>query len=141
MSENNLLSSDNFQARVSSVLNRNVKEFGKKYLFDGREDTCWNSEQGTPQWIQVSFPDSNKTISELHLMFQGGFAGKNCSIEVGQSDQKELKKCHDFYPEDTNKLQKFKLPEPVAGQVFKIVFPDSTDFFGRITVYQMKLIS
>ena len=31
--------------RVSSVLNRDVKQFGKKYMFDSNEETCWNSDQ------------------------------------------------------------------------------------------------
>lgn len=31
--------------RVSSVLNRDVKQFGKKHLFDDDEETCWNSDQ------------------------------------------------------------------------------------------------
>ena len=31
--------------RVSSVLNRDVKQFGKKFLLDGQDDTCWNSDQ------------------------------------------------------------------------------------------------
>ena len=31
--------------RVSSVLNRDVKQFGKKYMFDDNEETCWNSDQ------------------------------------------------------------------------------------------------
>lgn len=31
--------------RVSSVLNRDVKQFGKKYMFDTNEETCWNSDQ------------------------------------------------------------------------------------------------
>ena len=30
---------------VSSVLNRDTREFGKKNLFDGCEETCWNSDQ------------------------------------------------------------------------------------------------
>ncbi|CAG04859.1 unnamed protein product [Tetraodon nigroviridis] len=30
---------------VSSVLNRDVKQYGKKYLFDCNEETCWNSDQ------------------------------------------------------------------------------------------------
>uniref|UniRef100_A0A8U7NF03 Nuclear receptor 2C2 associated protein n=1 Tax=Corvus moneduloides TaxID=1196302 RepID=A0A8U7NF03_CORMO len=30
---------------VSSVLNRDVKQFGKQHLFDGSEETCWNSDQ------------------------------------------------------------------------------------------------
>ena len=48
-----ILNPKEFRVKVSSVLNRNVKEFGKQFLFDGREDTCWNSDQGTPQLIQV----------------------------------------------------------------------------------------
>ncbi len=32
-------------ARVSSVLNRDVRHFGKKFMFDGDEETCWNSDQ------------------------------------------------------------------------------------------------
>lgn len=31
--------------RVSSVLNRDVKQFGKKFMFDNDEETCWNSDQ------------------------------------------------------------------------------------------------
>ena len=30
---------------MSSTLNRDTKQFGKKFLFDGREETCWNSDQ------------------------------------------------------------------------------------------------
>jgi len=30
--------------RVSSVLNRNTKAFGKQHLFDGSDETCWNSD-------------------------------------------------------------------------------------------------
>lgn len=137
----NLLSSDDFQCRVSSVLNRNVKEFGKKYLFDGREDTCWNSDQGSPQWIQITFEEV-KTISEIKLMFQGGFAGKNCHLEVSENDNgNDLKKCSDLYPDDSNKLQTFHLQPKVSGKVFRLVFNDSTDFFGRVTIYQFKMIS
>lgn len=33
--------------RVSSVLNRDVKQFGKKFMFDSNEETCWNSDQVT----------------------------------------------------------------------------------------------
>lgn len=31
--------------RVSSTLNNDVKQFGKKYLMDGKDDTCWNSDE------------------------------------------------------------------------------------------------
>lgn len=135
----NLLDKANFVSKVSSVLNRNVKEFGKKFLFDGREDTCWNSDQGTPQWILIDFQDSAEPVGEIQLMFQGGFVGKECHLEVSQ-DGDTFDKVFEFFPEDINKLQKFTLPQVVNGRAFKVVFPQSTDFFGRITVYQLKLI-
>ena len=31
--------------RVSSVLNRDVRQFGKSFMFDGDDETCWNSDQ------------------------------------------------------------------------------------------------
>jgi len=31
--------------RVSSVLNHDKKQFGKSQMFDGKEDTCWNSDE------------------------------------------------------------------------------------------------
>ena len=74
-------------------------------------------------------------------MFQGGFAGKTCWLEKLSAESDDYEKVADLYPEDINKLQKFPLPSPVRARAFKVVFADSTDFFGRITVYQMKLIA
>ena len=131
--------------KVSTVLNRQVREYGKMFMFDGREDTCWNSDQGSPQWIRLEF-DSEVEVAQVEFMFQGGFAGKTCWLEAGSSStsassDSDLNKVTDFYPEDINKLQKFPLPSPVKAKAFRVVFADSTDFFGRITVYQMKLIA
>jgi hypothetical protein len=70
-------------------------------------------------------------------MFQGGFAGKTCWLEVS-SQGSGFEKHQDFYPEDSNKFQVFQL-NPVTCKSAKIVFADSTDFYGRITVYQLRL--
>jgi hypothetical protein len=87
-------------------------------------------------WFQVDF-DSPRTVSEVQLMFQGGFAGKNCRILIsGQGP--EFKDHAEFYPEDSNKLQLFPV-DPVTCSSLKIVFGESTDFYGRITVYQLRL--
>jgi len=52
-------------------LNKNSKEFGKQYMFDGSEETCWNSHQGSPQFVIFDF---NSTVeirqiknTEMHL--------------------------------------------------------------------------
>ena len=76
--ENNI---EDLDIKVSSVLNRQVSEYGKNFMFDGREDTCWNSDQGTPQWVRITF-DSTKYITKLQLMFQGGFVGNREEREV-----------------------------------------------------------
>lgn len=129
-----------FECRVSSVLNRNAKEFGKKHLFDGQADTCYNSDQGTPQWISINFGSAERSASEVRIQFQGGFAGKNCWVEVSKSGSAEdLVERQAFFPEDTNKLQSFALVPPVTGKLFKFVFGESTDLFGRITIYRFEL--
>ncbi|CAH2293431.1 nuclear receptor 2C2-associated [Pelobates cultripes] len=90
-------------SRVSSVLQRDVKQFGKQFLFDNKEETCWNSDQGSSQWITLEFPH-NVLVSQLHIQFQGGFSSKTCILEGCQKDE-EFVKIADFYPEDTNALQ------------------------------------
>ncbi|CAG2176134.1 unnamed protein product, partial [Oppiella nova] len=41
---NDVLTSGN-TGDMSSVLNKDVKQFGKQFLIDGKEDTSWNSDQ------------------------------------------------------------------------------------------------
>ncbi|KAJ8387758.1 hypothetical protein AAFF_G00150590 [Aldrovandia affinis] len=90
-------------SRVSSVLHRDVRQFGKKYMFDSNEETCWNSDQGGSQWVVLEFPQPVR-VSEVKLEFQGGFSGKTCRLE-GCMKEGEFKKFSDFYPENNNSLQ------------------------------------
>ncbi|XP_017556857.1 nuclear receptor 2C2-associated protein [Pygocentrus nattereri] len=128
----------NTQSRVSSVLNRDVKQFGKKFMFDSNEETCWNSDQGDQQWVLLEFPVLVK-VSELRLQFQGGFSGKSCKLE-GCSKEANLEHIVDFYPEDNNSLQSFPIQDAPLMQKLKIVFESSTDFFGRIIVYSLDVL-
>ncbi|XP_049788273.1 nuclear receptor 2C2-associated protein [Schistocerca cancellata] len=131
------LSPSQLQCRVSSVLNRDVKLYGKKHIFDGNDETCWNSDQGSPQWIEIEFPDV-KNLSAFEIQFQGGFVGKDCQIEIVPGPESE-KYVEPFYPEDINSLQKFSLKSVTPAKVVKFVFNSSTDFFGRIVVYNLTL--
>lgn len=80
--------------------------------------------------------------------------GKNCEFWIqvegneGASGSQLFKWC-DFHPADSNDLQSFLFPgHTIAGadkrdlvvSGFKIVFGDSTDFYGRITVYQLGVL-
>ncbi|XP_044854423.1 nuclear receptor 2C2-associated protein isoform X1 [Mauremys mutica] len=156
-------------SRVSSVLNRDAKQFGKKHMFDGSEETCWNSDQGSSQWVMLEFPQTVK-VSQLQIQFQGGFASQLCTLEGGRKGE-ELVKISDFYPEDINALQisfhshwglgllsgraghvarirhqiwstaraGFRTEETMLDKL-KITFENSTDFFGRIVVYRLSVL-
>ncbi|KFW72453.1 Nuclear receptor 2C2-associated protein, partial [Pygoscelis adeliae] len=128
--------------RVSSVLNRDVKQFGKKHMFDTSEETCWNSDQGTCQWVTLDFPRTVK-VSQLHIQFQGGFSSRLCTLEGCRAGEEGLVKIADLYPEDINAMQisfaAFQVEETVLDKL-KITFENSTDFFGRIVVYHLGVL-
>ena len=130
--------SDNFieSYRVSSVLNKNVKEYGKKYLFDGNTETCWNSEAHNNQFIFMNLYE-NKLLKSFSIQFQGGFSGKHCSVE-GLVDNEALE-IHEFYPKDINKRQLFSFNFKNSYKTYKINFYDSADLFGRIVIYNLYL--
>lgn len=60
--------------RATSTLHRNKAEFGPQHVLDGATETCWNSDQGTPQALTVTFVEAS-TPTHLTLTFQGGFVG------------------------------------------------------------------
>ncbi|XP_043263531.1 nuclear receptor 2C2-associated protein [Colletes gigas] len=132
-----LLEQNKFECRVSSVLNRNNRLYGKKHMFDNCPETCWNSEAGSPQWIAIDF-EQECSLSSFEIEFQGGFVGKDCHIEVCD---KETELLEPFYPEDKNTVQRFSLERPKKAKTFKFVFNESTDFFGRIIIYKLSLYS
>ncbi|KAF9208352.1 Nuclear receptor 2C2-associated protein [Haplosporangium sp. Z 27] len=122
--------------RVSSVLNRETTLYGKQFLTDDSEETCWNSEAGTPQFIVIDF-GRKVHVETVQLMFQGGFVGKTCQL-LAWTDNSEFTEMIKFYPEDINPLQ-IKDQSQATSRI-KIIFESSTDFFGRITVYKLDIL-
>ncbi|KAJ6637451.1 Nuclear receptor 2C2-associated protein [Pseudolycoriella hygida] len=133
-----ILDNKKYKCSVSSVLNRDNKQHGKSFLFDGCEDTAWSSDQGASQWIVVAFEEDVK-ISSFAFQFQGGFAGKNCSLALEDKDGKLLHE-QNFYPDDINAKQTFNISSVLENvREVKFSFDGSTDFFGRIIVYNLEL--
>lgn len=124
-------------SRVSSVLNRNSRQFGKKHLFDQDEETCWNSDQGPAQWVSLEFPQCVQ-ITQLQVQFQGGFSSRHSRLE-GSRGGEALSKIADLYPEDTNALQTFSIPTTEVDRL-KLTFEDTTDFFGRVVIYHLRVL-
>ena len=56
-----------------------------QHMFDGNEDTCWNSHQGSPQSILMECKDSVVPVS-ITAVFQGGFVGQDATIELLSGD-------------------------------------------------------
>jgi len=130
---------------VSTVLN-NSKEFGWRNMFDSSNETCWNSAQGSPQFIVVKFV-CVVDIQEVEITFQGGFVGKICEFwvekEKKNDDNNSWKLIHTCEPKNNNTLQKFTLVEKektVSTQALRLVFPDSTDLHGRIVIYRLDIV-
>ncbi|KAF9518529.1 hypothetical protein BS47DRAFT_1379818 [Hydnum rufescens UP504] len=124
-----------------------------------------DDSQGTPQYIQASF-DSLILPQVISLTFQGGFAGLRCALyarsrgingDDSSSGKDKIERdgwllLDRFFPEDVNRKQTFSLaaaedspptegidtPRQGYNQV-KIVFEESSDFFGRIVVYDLAI--
>ncbi len=44
-------------------------------MFVEDSDTCWNSDQGLPQYVFIDFQKMVQ-VNSIHLTFQGGFVGQ-----------------------------------------------------------------
>jgi len=141
-----LTSESTFKHKVSSTLNRSA-EFGSKHLFDGLPDTCWNSDQGASgQFILIDFCRIVQ-VTKVKIMFQGGFTGIDGSVEGGNSMDSLhlLSRLNDI--EDTNGVQTFTMYDEQFkennldewNRYLRINFASSTDFYGRITIYNLEV--
>ncbi|KAI9445391.1 hypothetical protein H4582DRAFT_2109057 [Lactarius indigo] len=115
-----LITSDT-RIKVSSTLD---KSLGKSCLVDGSPETCWTSQQAL-------------VPKRLSLTFQGGFVGTMCMVATQSQDTASWQQLTHIYPEDANRAQTFDLSitEPVGG--IKLIFEESSDLFGRVTVYDL----
>lgn len=95
--------------------------------------------QGLPQTIRVTFSRDSLPLS-LCITFQGGFVGTRCAVQV-QSVEGKWETKQSVYPEDVNRRQIFELnlgDAPIRD--VKLVFEQSSDFFGRITIYDLDIL-
>ncbi|KAF9654101.1 hypothetical protein BDM02DRAFT_3106353 [Thelephora ganbajun] len=135
------LTTSDTQIKVNSTLNKSV---GKRYLTDGNPETCWTSQQGLPQTIQLVFPRP-VIPKRVSITFQGGFVGTRCSVQIPSPVSGEWEAIAKIFPEDNNRPQNFTLtldaPNLLDGGVekLKLTFEESSDFFGRITIYDLRL--
>ncbi|KAL7746775.1 hypothetical protein RI367_007821 [Sorochytrium milnesiophthora] len=135
-----LLTGPNVKLKVSSVLNKDTKSYGKQHLIDGSTETCWNSDNAEQQFIVVDF-GAQVQVSAVSMTFQGGFVSSECELQHWTGNDFAL--LQTIYPDDINAEQRFELT-PQAGhttlQRLRILFTRSTDFYGRITMYKLDIL-
>jgi hypothetical protein len=145
--------------KVSSVLNKSA-EFGGLNMIDRDDETCWNSEgQGAdkPQSIFIDFGRRVKA-QQLVMTFQGGFVGQDGIVSVGDSPGALFAVCVLEDIQDVNDRQTFDIPAKAEiendaeagggsissnaneGRYLKILFKSTTDFFGRVTLYDLDVV-
>lgn len=75
----------------------------------------------------------------IELTFQGGFVGTRVAVQVAIPGN-EWRLLTSIYPEDVNRKQRFDISSsldnaPITSM--KLIFEESSDFFGRITIYDL----
>lgn len=117
-------------------MGKDPKLWGKSHLVDRNVDTCWNSEQGPVQWIDLTFKSLINFVS-ISFVFQGGFVGRDVSLQ-GFVDDVMSGECVKVYPDDVNSKQSFSCVG-LEGTRVRITFNGSSDFYGRVVIYDLDL--
>lgn len=89
--------------------------------------------------VQLSF-SSPVDLRAIRVTFQGGFVGRSLQLGVcNAASPKKFVTVHTWEPRDNNSEQRFEIASPDAVGVThaKLTFPESTDFYGRITIYKL----
>ena len=147
-----------FAVRASSTLRGAARAHGPALMFDGRSDTCWNSDAAAVaggadagQWLELAFRRPVR-VARVRLTFQGGFVGQGGAVAVRRGAGGAWRAVLAFEPDDTNAPQAFELPPCGGGggdsgdsggdgggavTGLRLSFARSTDFFGRVVVYAL----
>lgn len=133
-------------AKASSVLQKNVKLYGPMNALDLESSTsCWNSDgRRSGKHFSHYILDFGRVVQpvELRIQFQAGFIAEKLEILSHQQDSTWLPMI-ELEVNDDHDLQVFSLESSVSSfggtNALKLVFDDCTDFYGRVTVYQLQI--
>jgi hypothetical protein len=73
-----------------------------------------------------------------------GFVGQDCDVLCGPNLD-ALTHVDVIYPEDSNDRQEFDISSKSGSlddtRCMQLIFPSSTDFYGRVTVYSLEVFN
>lgn len=139
-----LLQQLGFELSVSSVCESDEEQFGGHHMLSPADDGfCWNSDKGSPQSMSIYFQQA-AIVRSAHITFQGGYVGQDITIKVKRANQQSewLTLRERIFVDDTNEEQCINIQSsddssPITA--FQLLFMDSTDMFGRISVYHLRV--
>jgi hypothetical protein len=142
------LLSFSLDCRASSVLQKNTKVNGPKNALDCENtSSSWNSEgsssSGAPQ-ASTFILEFAKAIEpcEIRIQFQAGFAAEEINVHLHDANGK-WKPMVELEADDHYDIQSISLLEDAHNsgptKALKLVFEEPTDFYGRITIYQLQV--
>jgi hypothetical protein len=127
--------------RASSVLQRNVKVYGPmNALITSDGSSCWNSDScdaNKQHQLLIDFKRS-VLIQELRLQFQAGFVAETIHLKLQKQPDNKWVDFSQLQADDTLEMQTFPL-NCQETSALKLVFDEFTDFYGRITIYQVQV--
>lgn len=139
-----VLETSGFELSVSSILLGDEETSGPQHMIDGTDDTCWSSANGSPQFIEIAFAQPHR-VSSLNVTFQGGFTGQDIILYVAtDSEATTWTQVNEvgIFLDDSNAEQRLALAAPWENtpiSKLKATFRASSDLFGRISVYHLKV--
>jgi len=140
--------------RASSVQQNNTKVYGPAKAIDCENPlTSWNSEGSRngkkESFLVVDFsgggkhPDRTVKIEEVCVQFQAGFAAEEMIVYIQRKNSvsDQWSKVDELEADDDHELQSFRLSAVAddAATAVKIVFDETTDFYGRVIIYQLQV--
>ena len=112
--------------------------------------SCWNSEGSddqSSQWIQLDF-GRPVLPRQLRLQFQAGFSAESCAVQTKVASSEDTggsrwTTMETFELCDAHQLQVRRIHESRTDSActsLRLVFDDFTDFYGRVTIYQLEIL-
>jgi len=106
---------------------------------------CWNSEGSSDGNKECFFIiDFGRIVQpmELRIQFQAGFSAELMVVSKQNKDDKNYKEIDEHEVDDEHDMQTFVLEgsadEDKSTSALKLVFDEFTDFYGRVTIYQLQ---
>lgn len=106
------------------------------------QTSCWNSDGSPIKQNSHFIVDLGRLVvpTEVRIQFQAGFIGEE--LQVFWHDGSAWQSLVELEVYDDHDVQAFSLLDKetiIQTTALKLVFSECTDFYGRVTVYQLQV--